>query len=330
MGLLTLKRKHAASVDPGTAEATPPASPCLSWIEEDIENRLGFFQAGRYTSVNQFLSFLLGLLLTAGFFAALVFGLKRLGWGQMVVLPFIRPGNVWTVGPTMLFCFWSMVFLFLKSRKIGFQQKALELAAVPQQSDFVLNETTARTVLQRLHTIVDHPRHFLLLNRIDRALSNLHHLGGLSDVSTILRGQAENDENHIASSYTLVNGLVWAIPVLGFIGTVQGLSVAIGNFTKTLQGTADLAAIKANLQGVTGGLATAFETTLVALVCALIIQLYATFLQQRESEFMDQCGDYCHTHVVSKLRLARLESPGAPPDENAVPSGGQPPGARTS
>ena len=68
----------------------------------------------------------------------------------------------------------------------------------------------------------------------------------------------------------------------------------------------DLAAIKVNLQDVTSGLATAFETTLVALVAALIIQLYTNFLQQKESDFLDECNDYCQTHVTAKLRLSDL------------------------
>jgi biopolymer transport protein ExbB/TolQ len=203
----------------------------------------------------------------------------------------------------MLLFFWAVVILCFKQSKIRFQAQALDLAAVPQQPDFVLNEATARTVLERLHGLVDHPRHFVLLNRIDRALSSLHNIGGLSDVSTIFTTQAENDENQIASSYTLVAGMVWAVPVLGFIGTVRGLSVAIGTFTKTLESSGDLAAIKTNLQGVTGGLATAFETTLVALVCALIIQLFMSYLQQRETDFLDECNDYCHSHVIAKLRL---------------------------
>lgn len=38
------------------------------------------------------------------------------------------------------------------------------------------------------------------------------------------------------TSYALVQGFVWAIPVLGFIGTVVGLSQAIGGFTAVLQG----------------------------------------------------------------------------------------------
>jgi biopolymer transport protein ExbB/TolQ len=298
------RTRNDTGSDASPGSKGPLSTVCLSWSEEDFENRFVLFHGGRYTNVNKLLSFLIAIIATGIFFGGLVLGLEWFPALQPFALPFIRSGNLWTTLPATLFFFWCIATLFIKQRKIAFQARALELAAVPQQPDFILNEASARTVLERLHGIVDHPRHFILLNRIERALSNLHNIGGVSDVSTILKAQAENDENQVASSYTLVNGLVWAIPVLGFIGTVQGLSVAIGRFTSTLQSSGDLAAIKANLQGVTGGLATAFETTLVALVCALVIQLYTSFLQQKETDFLDACNDYCQTHVTSKLRLA--------------------------
>jgi len=233
-----------------------------------------------------------------------VYVFANTSWLQRFSLAFIRPRNLYTTVPACLLFFWAMSILFIKRRKVYFQARALDLAAVPQQPDFVLTEASAKAVLERIHGLVDHPRHFILLNRIDRALANLHNLGAVSEVSTILKDQAEIDENQIASSYTFVNGLVWSIPVLGFIGTVGGLSAGISNFAKTLQASGDLEAIKKGLEGVTSGLATGFETTLVALVCALLIQLYLHYLQQKEMEFMDQCNDYCQSYVVSKLRLA--------------------------
>ena len=295
------------STKPSTARAQDvPPSPdalSLSWSEEDIENRLGLFKGGRYTSPNKLLGFAAATVLTAAFFALLVYVFSATQYLQPFAIVFIRPGNLWTTVPAMFFFFWANAQLAIKARKLRFQQRALDLAALPQHPDFVLNEASARAVLERIHGLVDHPRHFILLNRIDRALSNLHNIGGLSDVSTILKSQAENDENQIASSYTLVSTMVWAIPVLGFIGTVQGLSAAISTFTRTLASTADLNAIKSNLQGVTSGLSTAFETTLVALVAALVIQLFLNTLHKRETDFLDECNDYCHQHVISKLRL---------------------------
>jgi biopolymer transport protein ExbB/TolQ len=141
------------------------------------------------------------------------------------------------------------------------------------------------------------------LNRIERALSNLRNIGQISDVASILRNQSESDENQVSSSYNVISGLIWAIPVLGFIGTVQGLSIAIGAFGKTLQSAGDLSMLKTSLQGVTGGLATSFETTLIALIGALTLQMFLTFQQNKELAFLDECNDYCQTHVISKLRL---------------------------
>ncbi len=287
-----------------TSAPLPAAAPelALAWTQQDYENRIGF-RGGRYMSVNHLLAFLAALLGTVAAFALAVFVLKPISFTAPVGEMFLRPGNQFTVIPATVFFFWGAAVLFIKHHKLKLQERSLALSPVPAEPEFVLTEATANSVLSRLHAIVDHPRHFVLLNRIDRALSNLRNIGQVNDVSSILRAQAENDEDHVASSYTLVNGLVWAIPVLGFIGTVQGLSMAIGKFGQTLQTSGDISAIRQSLQGVTGGLATAFETTLVALVFALILQLWITFQQRREMAFLDECNDYCHSHVVAKLRL---------------------------
>ena len=183
----------------------------------------------------------------------------------------------------------------------------MNLAAVPQNREFVLNETTAKTVLERMRSLVDDTRYFILLNRIDRALSNLHNIGGVSDVSTILKAQSENDENQVASSYAMIHAMIWSIPVLGFVGTVLGLSLAINKFTGALNATTDMAQMRDHLKQVTGGLSTAFETTLVGLGFALLLHLLADLVQQKETDFLDECNDYCHANVVSKLRVRPKE-----------------------
>ncbi len=174
---------------------------------------------------------------------------------------------------------------------------------MPIDPDFVLNRDTANDVLQRLRSIADSTHHYVLLNRVDRALSNLQNIGRIGDVSDILKTQAEYDENQFSSSYTMVSGFLWATPVFGFVGTVLGLSVAVRGFGGTLQGASDIGALKGALTTVTGGLGIAFETTLVALVCALATQLILSAMQLRESEFLDECNEYCHAYIISKLKL---------------------------
>jgi biopolymer transport protein ExbB/TolQ len=290
----------------------------LAWSQEDIENRFGF-KGGRYTSVNHAFTFLLGGMLALLLYALMIFVFSHLPVVSRLSVMFMRPTNQFAIIPATFFFFGGVAILIVKGQKVKFQQRALQLAAVPAEPEFVLTEATAATVLARIHAMVDQPRHFMLLNRIDRALSNFRNMGQVNDVSAILRAQAENDEDQVASSYTVLNGLVWAIPVLGFIGTVLGLSLAIGRFTQTLQAAGDLAVIRSSLQGVTGGLATAFETTLIALTFTLMLQLGITFQQKREMAFLDECNDYCHLHIVSKLRLVDRQ-PAMPSIVPAVPA----------
>jgi biopolymer transport protein ExbB/TolQ len=162
-------------------------------------------------------------------------------------------------------------------------------------------------VLSRLFELADDPKRFLLFNRILIAISNLRNLGRVTDVGEILRSRAEHDESVVETSYSMVRSMVWAIPILGFIGTVQGLSTAIGGFGRVLSETGDTTMLIDSLKGVTGGLATAFETTFLALVAALIVQSLMSFLKKREEEFLDDCEEYCHQHVVNRLRLSPLE-----------------------
>ncbi len=276
-----------------------PVDVPLSWARSDVEQRLGF-RGGRFTRVNGLLSFLLGGLFALGYYAALI-PLQGTAFADM----FTQRGSVQYF--TVLFTAWSFVILFIKWRKLSVQQRALQYPVVPANSDFVLSSATVDQVMAQIFATVDDPKQFVLLNRITVALSNLRNLGRVTDVDDILRGQAEQDESGMETSYSLVQGFVWAIPVLGFIGTVVGLSDAIGSFSGVLTQSEKVEQLASALRGVTAGLSTAFETTLVALVAALAIQLCLTLLKKMEEEFLDSCSEYCARHVVGRLRIMPFE-----------------------
>lgn len=293
-------------VPPSSSVALPSGNPfaanekVLDWSRSDIERRLGF-KGGRFTAPGTLLSLIMGALLTALFYTGLVLVQQKWPETHWFAAMFLERGPC--PYPTMLLFFWAVSMLWIKWQKLKLQRRALGLPLMPQDPEFVLTSASAKEVRDRMCMMVDNPHYFLLFNRIDLALANLHNIGQASDVTAILKIQAESDEAQIASSYGIVQGFMWGIPVLGFIGTVLGLSQAIGAFTDTLQAGGDLAAIRASLKTVTGGLATAFETTLVALVCALILQMLVSFMQSAESQFLDDCNDVCHKHVAGKLRL---------------------------
>lgn len=282
------------------SEDTATFDPVLSWSRQDLEQRFAF-HGGRFTDTNRTLTFLLAAVLTVFLFVFAFYVMLPNPWMAPLAEKLLDRGVV--PYPIVFLSFWGFVILFIKSRKLSFQTKALELSAVPQEPEFSLNPGTARTVLERIEGLVDDHRNFILFNRIHVALSNLQNIGQISDVSSLIRSQSEIDEDQVSSSYNLVTGFIWAVPVLGFIGTVLGLGDAIGGFGQTLEAGAEMDALRESLQAVTAGLSTAFDTTLLGLVGALFLQLFTTFSRQKEMSFLDRCNDYCQTYVVAKLKL---------------------------
>jgi len=279
----------------------------LSWQRMDIDQRIGF-RGAKYTDVNLWLAMIIGCALTGLFYAALATLIPQ----TWLAIQFYRPSSRGIPAIIAFFAAWAIAILFVKWRKLCLQRKALKIEIVPFSRDFVLSATTAPTVLKHIYQTVDNPAYFVLMNRIERSLANLSNIGRVADVIDMLQSQAQNDEDRMESSYTIVRGFIWCVPILGFIGTVWGLSYTMNHFGDVLN-KEGIAGLQDNIMSVIVGLSTAFETTLQGLVAALSIQLALSGLKKKEEQFLDDCKEYCHANIVSRLRLIHL-------DDDAVPS----------
>lgn len=85
--------------------------------------------------------------------------------------------------------------------------------------------------------------------------------------------------------YSLLDFLVWAMPSLGFIGTVVGISEALGNADEVVRAS-DQASQAEAISSVTATLGVAFDTTLVALVCTIPVMLLISLWRSGESRFL--------------------------------------------
>lgn len=275
----------------------------LSWHRGDWEERCGF-RGGRHTNVGTVFSGILAVLLTTG-----TYGLLLL-CADTRLAAMLRER-----GPTpyfiVLLSWWALVILLVKRHKIRLQAQALRYGITPDAADFALSVTTVDEVFRNIYDVTDDPQQFIVFRRILTALGNLRNIGRVADVDEMLRSQSEQDESSMETSYVVVQSFIWGIPVLGFIGTVLGLSDAISAFGEVLASSSEMSQITGALREVTGGLNTAFDTTLEALVAAIVIQFLLTFVKKSEEEFLDGCSEYCTRQVVSKLRVMPYESQSA-------------------
>ncbi len=277
----------------------PPLPRPLSVLRTDPERRLGL-TAGAGTSTNTWFAGLVAAVLTTIIYS-IVYALPD----------YPLRATLTERGPTqyvaVFFGMWCAVILVVKRKKLKLQRRALNYPVIPENHDFVLSSQTADHLIRNIHAIAEDPERFIVFNRILIAVSNLKNLGRVSDVDDILRSIGERDESAQQTSFAILGGFLWAIPVLGFIGTVLGLAQSIGKFSELLDKQADVSGIVGSLKDVTGGLSTAFETTLLALVIALVIQLWMTAQKKSEEVFLDDCHEYCLKNVVSRIRILPYE-----------------------
>jgi len=109
------------------------------------------------------------------------------------------------------------------------------------------------------------------------------------------------------SSYTLPRILIWAIPLLGFIGTVMGISAAVNGFSQFLNQSSDVAQIKEGIGTVTSGLAVAFDTTLLALLFSVLVMIPLVMVERQESRLLLGIDIYINDKILPRFQERATE-----------------------
>jgi len=248
------------------------------------------------TDVGMKTSALLGLLIAVAFYILVAKPFDVVYLGQL----FLDRG--WVPFVLTFLMGWSFAILYLKSKKLEQQRDSMLFDLLPNA---IAEEITPKNVdlfTNYLRGLPVQPSQSFLLNRVLRGLEHFRVLRNNSEVSSRLASQSEIDATSVESSYTLLRVFIWAIPILGFIGTVLGISAAVSGFSGSLDQAQELVVLKQSLNDVTGGLATAFDTTLVALVMSLLVMFPASSMQKSEEDLLNWVDEYCNENLLKRLK----------------------------
>ena len=129
---------------------------------------------------------------------------------------------------------------------------------------------------------------YLVNKRIRRVLDVWESTGSSFQLERSADTDNELFELSMISSYSFPKVLLWAIPLTGFIGTVIGMSQAVGSFDVVLSNADNVDGLKDGLVQVTGGLGTAFDTTFLALVSSVILAFPLSICEKKEDQVLSQ------------------------------------------
>jgi len=208
--------------------------------------------------------------------------------------------GTWTSYVAVLLTCWSLSILYEKRKSIRAREKLLtgayHLAGFSFNTDEEVTQAIA-TIQAKGQQLQDS----LLGKRLQRALETFRASGDLKQVGDVLREESDADFSDLQEDYTLVRVFLWTIPILGFIGTVIGVSNAVGGFSSFLSSAQEMDQIKIALGEVTAGLAVAFDTTFVALVLSVLVMLVMSYVERHEQGQLRAFDDYCHDHLLARL-----------------------------
>lgn len=230
------------------------------------------------------------------------FGVGEKGSAPLNTMDYIHDlfyERTWVNYVESFFFFVAMSILWLKMKKLRHQKDAMFLDVLPSDISQEVNAQNVGQFVDHLYGLPARLRDSMMVNRIRKALELFEVRQNNGEVSGMMDAQSNIDSARIGGSYSLIKVFLWAIPILGFIGTVLGLSQAIGSMD--LKNVSDMDKIMASIGNVTSGLGTAFDTTLLGLVLAMFLNFPMNTLAKAEDDNLNNIDAFCNEIVMPRL-----------------------------
>jgi biopolymer transport protein ExbB/TolQ len=136
-----------------------------------------------------------------------------------------------------------------------------------------------------------------LVRRLRDALGYVRAKQSAEDLDDQLKYLADMDAERRHDSYALVRLVVWAIPILGFLGTVIGVTMAIGTLSpEVLAGSS-----KEGMGDLTDGLAVAFDTTTVALSLSIVLMFAQFLVNKLETQLLETVDERAADELTGRF-----------------------------
>lgn len=165
----------------------------------------------------------------------------------------------------------------------------------------------AAPLLANIERVVHHNKNYqekLLPHLLTKGLQRFIVSGSIQESSDIIKGRIDNTAERIDSELSIIRYIAWAIPSIGFIGTVRGIGAGLAHADQALEG---------DISGVTSALGLAFNSTLVALFISIFLMFFIHSLQSRQEGIVLALETFCREHLIDRLRIGqRPEATPAP------------------
>lgn len=196
------------------------------------------------------------------------------------------------------FCFilglWAMAIVGFKARNSLKERSLFEQEMIRVSEGMSILPEDTREYVRPLQALPDRAREQLLPRALLAALERFASTRNVQDVSEAIRQVCAAESDRLDSELSIVRYIAWAIPSIGFIGTVRGIGNALGQAHEAVAG---------NIAGVTENLGIAFNSTFVALVISILVMFLVHQVQLVQERLVFDTQNYCDRQLVRHMQV---------------------------
>lgn len=198
----------------------------------------------------------------------------------------------------IILLFWAMSIIGLKAFRNRRENHMLQRRLLQVSEGMSLLPEDVRDHARPIQALPPDERQLLLPRVLLSALQRFGSTRNIQDVASVIHEQTTAEGERLESELTIVRYIAWAIPSIGFLGTVRGIGDALGQAHQAVSG---------NIVGVTDSLGVAFNSTFVALVVSILLMFLLYQLQLLQDRLVLDTQHYCDNHLIRHLQVPEGE-----------------------
>ena len=187
---------------------------------------------------------------------------------------------------------WAFAILGFKGRAAYQQHKLLDQDLLRLPAELPIGPEDTRDLSRRIQSLPKPTQHYLLPRALLTAIERFAATRNVQNVSTAARDICSSEGERMESELSIIRYIAWAIPSVGFIGTVRGIGQALGQAHKAIEG---------DIFDVTTSLGVAFNSTLIALLISIVLMFLLHQLQSLQEHYVLDTEAYCEEKLTRHL-----------------------------
>ena len=212
---------------------------------------------------------------------------------------FVRERSTWVLikdleqEACIILMFWALAIMGYKTAEILRERNLLEVDLVSIAEGMRILPEDTREFARQVQALPAHEQKMVLPRALLNALRRFSTTRSIQDVSSSTHTIFESEADRLESELSMIRYISWAIPSIGFIGTVRGIGEALAQADKAVQG---------DITGVTQSLGVAFNSTFIALLISIFLMFLVYQLQLLQERLVFDSENYLDDKLIRHMK----------------------------